>query len=244
MIDREIVDRIDRLVGDQLVAYESGPRYVGTRDLCSQCGRDWHGLPITERMEQMRLARTFDADYRHAHDTSPILCPGTVFVRQSTPESPSPNGFDVLTAWRDMVRAARNSTPIPLGTRATGEIPDPGVTGGCDRAAWHCPRCHAWSRVTESLSPTNAFATALQSYASHIARHHNLELTTPFTPAEFATRCGLPTRGILWNATHTPIGTYTPTGTTFTPGHTTRDLKGFGTTLPAPRTVSSVRQYA
>ncbi|WP_330180802.1 hypothetical protein OHB26_31015 [Nocardia sp. NBC_01503] len=235
MIDREIVDRIDRLVGDQLAAYESRSWYHAPRELCPHCGRDWHGLPITERMEQMRLVHTFDEGYRYARDTSRVLCPGAMFVGPSAPEPPSPNGFDVLAAWRDMVWAARDSTPISLGSRTGGEIPEIGVTGGCDRAAWHCPRCDTWSAVVETISAANAFATALQSYASHIARRHEIELVTPFDTAEFATRFGLPLRGLLWDADHRVIGRYGPGGSHFEDGHTARELKGFGATLPGPR---------
>lgn len=42
-----------------------------------RCGRDWHGLPITQAMEDMALLGVFDPAYRYAEDASPILCPGS-----------------------------------------------------------------------------------------------------------------------------------------------------------------------
>ncbi|MRH90227.1 hypothetical protein GFY24_22770 [Nocardia sp. SYP-A9097] len=238
MIDREIVDRIDRLVGEQLAAYENRSGYDANvnQERCPRCGREWHGLAITERMEQMRLVRTFDDNYRHARDTSRVLCPGSMFVGPTPLESAAHTGFDVLAAWRDMVWAAREADPrrphLPA-EQAGGTAPAVGVTGGCDRASWHCARCGAWATIVETVGAANAFANALQGYAAHIARTHEIELATPFDVEEFAARFGLPVYGVLWDADHTVIGSYGPGGSTFEADHTPRELKGFGA-IPPP----------
>lgn len=44
----------------------------------------------------------------------------------------------------------------------------------------------------------------------------------------FSTRWALPTRGVLWDSRHTVIGRFGPGGSTFEPGATARDLRGFG----------------
>ncbi len=74
-------------------------------DLCPHCDRGWHGLAITERMEQMRAEyqreqwrRNFLEDgepeyatsailddYRYADDTSRVLCPGSLFIGPRAP---------------------------------------------------------------------------------------------------------------------------------------------------------------
>ncbi|QPX61760.1 hypothetical protein SEA_BUNKER_58 [Gordonia phage Bunker] len=72
---------------------------------CGHCGRDWHGLAITRRIEEMRIEyrdRAEDAylageeqeygesailgGYRYDDDDSPVLCPGSEFVGPLTAE--------------------------------------------------------------------------------------------------------------------------------------------------------------
>ncbi|MCF8605137.1 hypothetical protein L5I01_17420 [Gordonia sp. HY442] len=73
-------------------------------DTCPHCDRDWHGLAITERIEEMR--REYQAmaqdredeggeieyadsailgDYRYADDDSPVICPGSTFIGPRLP---------------------------------------------------------------------------------------------------------------------------------------------------------------
>ena len=107
-MSRDIVDEIDALIDDQLAAGEDGMarRAAAASDRrCWHCGRAWHGLAITARMEEMRreyeirtqrrIFATLMAgevgeadyaesaildDYRYADDTSDILCPGSEFI--------------------------------------------------------------------------------------------------------------------------------------------------------------------
>ncbi|QDF17523.1 hypothetical protein SEA_PHROSTEDPHLAKE_80 [Gordonia phage PhrostedPhlake] len=83
MTGRDIVDDIDALIDSQLDAGEP----IGGYDYndpdypkCWHCGRDWHGLPITERMNEMRWRGEMDPDYRYADDTSRVVCPGSEFI--------------------------------------------------------------------------------------------------------------------------------------------------------------------
>ncbi|HEY9314622.1 hypothetical protein [Williamsia sp.] len=101
MPDRDIVDDIDRLVDEQLTNPSSFTRSRPTR--CPHCGRDFHGLAITQRMEEMRQEHMqrlyehqvrilqgdevgdlhyaeseFDPDYRYDEDDSEVLCPGSM----------------------------------------------------------------------------------------------------------------------------------------------------------------------
>ncbi|QAY17597.1 hypothetical protein SEA_BRADISSA_70 [Gordonia phage Bradissa] len=79
----DIVDEIDALIESQLDAGEP----VGGYDYddpdfpkCGHCARDWHGLPITERMDEMRWRGELDPDYRYVADTSRVVCPGSEFI--------------------------------------------------------------------------------------------------------------------------------------------------------------------
>lgn len=74
-----IIDDIDRLVDDQLAAGPVDDYSVNRYDKCGHCGRDWHGVAITERVEQMRWSG-YDEDYRVADDDSRVICPGSEFI--------------------------------------------------------------------------------------------------------------------------------------------------------------------
>ncbi|QWY84343.1 hypothetical protein SEA_JALAMMAH_77 [Gordonia phage Jalammah] len=131
MTSRDIVDDIDALIDEQLAAGETGQaRRAATADRrCGHCGRAWHGLAITTRMEEMRreyltsvvLARmrgeeyeyaesAILGDYRHADDDSTVLCPGSEFIG-----------------------------PLPSTCDAAASLTD---DDGCQ-----CPNCHMWRAV-------------------------------------------------------------------------------------------------
>lgn len=99
----DILNTIDALIDEQLAAGESGAQERAAEHdrLCPHCGREWHGLAITERMERMRreyadaqFARylagdeeseyaesaILDEDYRYAEDDSRVICPGSEFI--------------------------------------------------------------------------------------------------------------------------------------------------------------------
>ncbi|ROZ88994.1 hypothetical protein [Gordonia sp. OPL2] len=98
----DILDEIDALIDEQLAAGESGmaARAASSTRRCGHCGRDWHGMAITRRLEEMRAeyqARAADAyynrgeeaehaesaildGYRYDEDDSPVLCPGSEFI--------------------------------------------------------------------------------------------------------------------------------------------------------------------
>ncbi|QFG09702.1 hypothetical protein PBI_PIPP_78 [Gordonia phage Pipp] len=101
MTGRDIVDDIDALIDEQLAAGETGQaQRAATADRrCGHCGRAWHGLAITTRMEKMRrdylnrvmmsrlLGEEYEyaesailGDYRYADDDSTVLCPGSEFI--------------------------------------------------------------------------------------------------------------------------------------------------------------------
>lgn len=76
----DIIDRIDELVEHQLQQERSGYDHNINQDKCWHCGREWHGLPITQRIAQMYARRTYDESYSLAEDDSPILCHGSNFI--------------------------------------------------------------------------------------------------------------------------------------------------------------------
>lgn len=97
----DIIDDIDALIDDQLAAGETGQeqRARAADRRCWHCGRDFHGLAITKRLEEMRAEyrqraaeayeRGEEAEYatsaildgyRYDQDDSDILCPGSDFI--------------------------------------------------------------------------------------------------------------------------------------------------------------------
>src|SRR3990167_6322926 len=78
MSDTDIVDQIDALVDEQLANYDnrSGYDHSVNQERC-RCGRDWHGLPITQRIDGMRSYGQFDPEYVYAEDDSPVMCVGS-----------------------------------------------------------------------------------------------------------------------------------------------------------------------
>lgn len=75
-----LLDTIDRLVDESLATGPVDDYNTNRYDKCWHCDRDWHGIPITERIEQMRWSGRFDETYRVAEDDSPVLCPGSDFI--------------------------------------------------------------------------------------------------------------------------------------------------------------------
>ncbi|WP_395704640.1 hypothetical protein [Rhodococcus ruber] len=89
----DIMDQIDALIDEQLSEGEP----IGGFDYddpdypkCPHCYRDWHGLAITARIEQMRRYGSYDEDYSYADDDSEVLCPGSTFIGPM----PHPQGYD------------------------------------------------------------------------------------------------------------------------------------------------------
>ncbi|ANA85540.1 hypothetical protein PBI_BLUEBERRY_78 [Gordonia phage Blueberry] len=116
MTGRDIVDDIDALIDEQLAAGEDGQarRAATAERRCGHCGRAWHGLAITARMEEMHreyltsvvMARMrgeeFEyaesailGDYRYADDDSTVLCPGSEFI------GPLPSTCDAAASLTD-----------------------------------------------------------------------------------------------------------------------------------------------
>ncbi|MER5836675.1 hypothetical protein ACIQYW_18970 [Rhodococcus erythropolis] len=95
---RDIIDEIDALVDEQLSAYDSRSGYDHNvnQERCWHCGREWHGLKITERMQTMRSFGEVDAGYRYADDNSEILCPGSNFIGPTQPANPSIHAIDLI----------------------------------------------------------------------------------------------------------------------------------------------------
>ncbi|MRH87405.1 hypothetical protein GFY24_08020 [Nocardia sp. SYP-A9097] len=108
--DRQIVNQIDQLVNDQLADGEPRTGYdYGDPDFprCPHpwCDEEWHGLPITTRMAEMRWRGEVDPGYRYPDDESPVLCPGSDDPGDFTPA----DRFRALAELRHAVSAARTT---------------------------------------------------------------------------------------------------------------------------------------
>lgn len=80
----DIVDRIDKLVSEQMAGGE--PNYLSYSQ-CPHCGRDWHGFPYTLNVLEMHLLHVYDPGYSIADDGSQVLCAGSTFIGPQ-PEQP------------------------------------------------------------------------------------------------------------------------------------------------------------
>ena len=97
----DIIDEIDALVDEQLSAYDSRSGYDHNvnQERCWHCGREWHGLKITERMQTMRSFGEVDPGYRYTDDNSEMLCPGSSFIGPTQPDVPKTHEID----WIDLI---------------------------------------------------------------------------------------------------------------------------------------------
>lgn len=76
----DIVDEIDALVNDQLAQGPIDDYSINRYDKCPHCGRDWHGMKITARIEEMRRAGKYDETYSYTDDTTEVMCEGSDFI--------------------------------------------------------------------------------------------------------------------------------------------------------------------
>lgn len=76
----DILDEIDAVLaaGEPETGYNFGdPTYPK----CPRgCGRHWHGMAVTHRIQMMAFKRCLDPEYRPDTDDSEILCPAPEFV--------------------------------------------------------------------------------------------------------------------------------------------------------------------
>lgn len=100
----DIIDRIDELVDESLTAGESCSDYMNNDPeypRCPHCNRHWHGLRITQRIEDMRYRGRYDEDYSIASDDSAVLCEGSDFIGPQRPpaNSWSDSWLGVMPGW-------------------------------------------------------------------------------------------------------------------------------------------------
>lgn len=84
----DLIDRIDALVDEQMADGEPENGYdFDDPDFpeCPHCGRDWHGLRLTRRIQTMRRFGHFDPEYSYAADDSTVLCEGSDFIGPRRP---------------------------------------------------------------------------------------------------------------------------------------------------------------
>ncbi|MCG7592407.1 hypothetical protein [Mycobacterium sp. PSTR-4-N] len=76
----DIIDRINELVDGQLQQERSGYDHNINQKPCPNCGREWHGLPLTQHVAQMYAMGRYEPEYIAAQDDSPIICKGSTVV--------------------------------------------------------------------------------------------------------------------------------------------------------------------
>lgn len=134
-----LLDEIDELVNDSLERGDQSGTFRGERyDKCSLCGDDYHFFAITTNLVQMRNGSygedefgqgIVDPNYRHADDTSPIVCPGSNYL--------GPPVGDREWAWYLIRKRGRRPSPRSHPARNRSNQPTiPGVR----RASTNRPR--------------------------------------------------------------------------------------------------------
>lgn len=71
----DIVEQIDELAAEEK---------------CWHCGRAFHELALTQKVDQMFTTGTLDPNYFAREDLSPIVCDGSTFIGPLRPEPPAP----------------------------------------------------------------------------------------------------------------------------------------------------------
>lgn len=85
----DIIDEIDQLVDEQMAGGEPLGGYdYGNPDYpkCPHCDRDFHGIPLTERILDMRHRTGWDENYRVDTDESSMVCEGSLFIGPIRPQ--------------------------------------------------------------------------------------------------------------------------------------------------------------
>lgn len=106
---RDIVDEIDELVEWQMSGGGRSPRCPH-----SWCGREWHGFPMTRRIERMRAIGRYDEAYSVRDDDSEVLCPGSTFEGEFEPPDELALAMPNIvseTERRELIAARWRATP-------------------------------------------------------------------------------------------------------------------------------------
>ncbi|TWS25367.1 hypothetical protein FK268_09255 [Tsukamurella sputi] len=159
---------ITDLVDWQLSRYDERSGYdhhVNQPARCGHCGREEHGLAITERIESMRWQGFYDKDYRYDEDTSPLLCPGSYvpgpvgFRRAHDHEQLHASWGNALGAVTTYARGGRIEIPQGLGQ-------DFALTTDC-AAPWVVVQPNPWVRLSGVIQTSqDALAPLMESAAS------------------------------------------------------------------------------
>lgn len=80
MSDKDLIDRIDELVDASLARPITDDYSVNKFPKCPHCNREFHGIPLTQRIADMYQRGVFDESYRVDTDDSEILCQGSDFI--------------------------------------------------------------------------------------------------------------------------------------------------------------------
>ncbi len=133
----DIIDRISELVDEQLQQEPSGYDHNINQGKCWHCGREWHGLPITQRIAGMYARRTYDEGYSLAEDDSPVLCHGSDFIGpMPRPRGPRITAVTIGSStppnWIDQAIAAASAFIEDVTRTIVGLPPEPTQVQFCD----------------------------------------------------------------------------------------------------------------
>ncbi|OXR46655.1 hypothetical protein B7C42_01629 [Nocardia cerradoensis] len=150
---RDILDDIDAVLaeGEPETGYDFGDP---TFPRCPRgCGREWHGMAVTRRIEHMRFRGTMDPDYRYDTDDSEVLCPAPDFIGPFMPPYYA-RRRDINFAVSIEAEARRRTRAFIERTWAQiWELLMPGTEPVLDAARWFDP-----PRETEQRAPVDCSA--------------------------------------------------------------------------------------
>lgn len=83
-----LLEDIDSLIDESLAIGPVDDYQVNRYPRCPHCNRNWHGLPLTQRVATMYDWGHYEESYRVDSDDTPIVCPGSEFIGPLPPPSP------------------------------------------------------------------------------------------------------------------------------------------------------------
>lgn len=160
----DIIDEIDQLVDEQMAGgepiggYDYGnPHYPK----CPHCDRDFHGIPLTERILEMKHRTGWDENYRVDTDDSPMVCEGSLFIGPIRPQrirvSAIAIGHNPIAPWVFFSEQVHEDSVVPGLSES--------VLEGMIRSIY----LHAHDVATEVLGPQEVVAERVQAILDALA---------------------------------------------------------------------------
>ncbi|MGH3954509.1 MAG: hypothetical protein ACRDTI_10785 [Mycobacterium sp.] len=168
----DIIDEIDQLVDEQMAGGEpiSGYDYNDPDfPKCPHCDRDFHGIPLTERILEMRHRTGWDENYRVDADDSLMVCEGSLFIGPIRPQrirvSAITIGHNPSAPWMFFSEQVYEDSVVP------------GLSGSVLEEMIRSAYLYAHDIATEVLGPQEVVAERIQAIVDTLVTSGLLDST-------------------------------------------------------------------